>query len=386
MSRGRRANGEGNIRRHHRGGWEARIFVTDPLTGERKRESLYGPTQAAVRAKVAAARSRVDAGAPVRDATRTVGDWITQWCATTLAVSDRKESTRSLYATLAKKHLLPPPFGAITLDRLRASHVEALILALRERQLSDSPVRQGYTILRLALDGAVRDQLLARNWAAVVARPGVKRREATHLDTEALMALLAATEGSRYHTALLLIAETGLRRGEALALTWERVDLDAATLTVTATIARIDGKLITSEPKTDRSRRTVPLSADAVAMLRRHRTAQKHERLRAGERWTDSGLVFCTELGRPVEPRNLLRVIETAAAKTGIDKVGVHTIRHSAAVDWLESGTHIKAVADLLGHSSIAITGDVYGHTTHDVARAAIDGRAARLGLNRTGI
>lgn len=136
-----------------------------------------------------------------------------------------------------------------------------------------------------------------------------------------------------------------------------------------------------SEPKTDRSRRTVPLPAAVVAMLRKHRIDQKAEKLRAGNQWTDSGLVFTTEFGAPVDPRNLLRVIEAAARDAGVDGVGVHTLRHSAAVGWLESGVHIKAVADLLGHSSISITGDVYGHTSDDTARAAVDGRAGRLGL-----
>jgi integrase len=91
--------------------------------------------------------------------------------------------------------------------------------------------------------------------------------------------------------------------------------------------------------------------------------------------------VFTTELGGPVDPRNLLRVVEAAAKTVGAEGIGVHTLRHSAAVGWLESGVHIKAVADLLGHSSIAITGDVYGHTSDDTARSAVDGRAGRLGL-----
>ena len=114
------------------------------------------------------------------------------------------------------------------------------------------------------------------------------------------------------------------------------------------------------------------LRPDYVRFCALHRGA---ERLRAGNQWTDSGLVFSTELGGPVDPRNLLRVIEVAA------KAGVHTLRHSAAVSWLESGVHIKAVADLLGHSSIAVTGDVYGHTSDDTARVAVDGLAGRLGM-----
>ena len=82
-----------------------------------------------------------------------------------------------------------------------------------------------------------------------------------------------------------------------------------------------------------------------------------------------------------LDPRNLLRVIEAAAKIAGVDGVGIHTLRHSCGGGWLEAGVHIKAVADLLGHSSIAITGDVYGHTSDDTARAAVDGLAGRLGL-----
>jgi Phage integrase family len=108
---------------------------------------------------------------------------------------------------------------------------------------------------------------------------------------------------------------------------------------------------------------------------------QAAEKLKAGGQWQDCDLVFTTELGTPVDPRNPLRVIEGAAKGADIEGVGIRTLRHSAAVSWLERGVHIKAVADLLGHSSIAITGDVYGHTSDDTARTAVDGLSADLGL-----
>lgn len=172
-----------------------------------------------------------------------------------------------------------------------------------------------------------------------------------------------------------------MRRGEALALRWSDVDLDNGTVTVRGTLGRIGGRLVVSEPKTDRSRRTVPIGAPLVAMLRAQRKQQAAEQLRAANQWENSGLVFTTEFGTPVEPRNILRTVETAAAKAGMEGVGVHTLRHSAAVAWLEAGVHIKAVADLLGHSSIAVTGDIYGHTSDDTARAAVDGLIGTLGL-----
>jgi len=377
----RRANHEGNIRRRADGSWEARMTHVDPDSGQTRRVSFYGPTAKAVRKKMNDARDRIKCGAPVRDATRTVADWLAQWQSTTLAVSDRKESTRELYAMLSRKHLEPPPFGAITLDRLRPTDVEALILKLKGAGLADSTVRSVYTVLRAALDGAVRDRLLAHNAAAVVKRPGIERVEARHVDELDATALLRAAEGLRYRPVLVLIAATGLRRGEALALRWEHVNFDDKTLRVEATLGRVGGQLVSSVPKTKRSRRTVPISPAIVTLLKAQKAQQAAERLHAGDQWTDSGLVFTTEFGTPVDPRNILRTVQTAAAKAGIGRVGVHTLRHSAAVGWLESGVHIKAVADLLGHSSIAVTGDVYGHTSDQAARAAIEGRSGALGL-----
>ncbi len=385
-------NGQGSIYKRAKDGKDAgyagAVSYVDPETGKSRRHTVYGQKHADVKAKLDAARKRLDAGAPVKDAKRTVADWLAHWRATTLAASDRKESTKALYGTLSRNHLEREPFGTITLDKLKPSDVEGLVLSLRtkvrpdgSRALADSTIRQTYTILRAGLDGAVRDQLIARNPAAAIRRPGVARTEAVHVDAGDVTKLLAAAQGSRYHSALVLIAATGMRRGEALALRWEHVDLEAGVLHVRGTLSRVNGRLLVTEPKTARSRRTVPVSPAVVALLRRHRTAQLQERLRAGNQWTDCGHVITTEAGSAVDPRNLLRTITLAAKAAQIEHVGVHTLRHSAAVAWLEAGVHIKAVSDLLGHSSIAITGDVYGHTSDDTARSAVDGLSSVLGL-----
>jgi integrase len=376
----RKANGTGNIRKRPNGTWEARVSYTNS-DGTLKRVSVYGKTQREVRDKMKAVRDRVDNFAPATDDKMALAAWMARWRETTLAASDRKESTRSTYATLSRKHIEAGVIGQTSLAKLRASDVEKLILALRSTELADSTIRQVYTVLSLGLDGAVRDGLLARNPAASVQRPGVARKEAGHLDPQRVIELLAAAERSRYHTTLLLIATTGLRRGEALALRWSDVDLDAGVLRVRDTVQRIAGKLSTCEVKTPRSRRTIPLSPAVVAVLRRHRVTQLEERMRAANQWTDTGLVFTTELGHVVEPRNLLRVVETAAKRIGMDEVGLHTLRHSAATAWLEAGVHIRQVSDLLGHSSVAITGDVYGHGSDQSARAAVDGLSGALGL-----
>ncbi|MDG5483340.1 tyrosine-type recombinase/integrase [Mycolicibacterium gadium] len=391
------ANGEGSIYKRMRNGKQTgyigAISYTDD-SGQAKRHMVYGLTRTQVRDKMKAVRDRLDNGAAVKDSRRTVADWLKHWRATTLAASDRKASTRELYGNLSRRHLENGAFGEIRLDRLKPSDVEALVLTMRAklkparapnadpvRALSDATIRQVYTVLRTGLDGAVRDGLLAKNPAAAVKRPGVARREARHVSTVDVTKLLQCAEGLRYRDVLVLISGTGLRRGEALALRWSDVDLDSGMLVVRGTLGRVEGKLVISEPKNDRSRRSVPIAAPLVAMLRDHRLAQDAERAAAGNQWVDHGLVFATEFGTAVDPRNALRTIEIASQKAGIPDVGVHTLRHSAAVAWMESGVHIKAVADLLGHSSIAVTGDVYGHTSDTTARSAVDGLSDQLGL-----
>jgi integrase len=205
------------------------------------------------------------------------GDWISK----ALAASDRKQATNDLYATIARTHLVPT-VGTIPLGRLRPSDVEALIVVERDAGLSASTVRTIYTVLRAALDIASRDGLLRSNPAAAVKRPGVERKDAPHLTAEQAQALLEAIRGDRLEILFRVMLATGLRRGEALALHWSDVlalhwsdvNLDAGLLRVRWTLSRTSKGLQLAEPKTGKSRRTVPLPRSATEALRAHRTRQ----------------------------------------------------------------------------------------------------------------
>ncbi|ODQ86331.1 hypothetical protein [Mycolicibacterium holsaticum] len=194
----RRANSEGNVYQRADGRWEARLGYVDNLTGKHKRVSVYGASQKAARAELKKVRDRIAADAPVRDSKQSVATWLQRWRTTTLAVSDRAATTRSLYATLSRRHLEPEPFGAIALGRLRPTDVEALILELCAKKLSDSTIRSVYVVLRSALDTAVRDGHVARNAAALVQRPAAEQRETVYLEAADVTALLKASEDSRY--------------------------------------------------------------------------------------------------------------------------------------------------------------------------------------------
>jgi integrase len=366
-------------RRASDGKWVGTLDLGRDAQGRRRRHVVYGQLRREVVAKLEEARSRLAADEPVKDARLTVAMFVSDWIKKALPASQRKATTQDNYAIIAKTHLVPAPFGAITLDKLRPSDIEALLTAKRQAGLSDSTRRLVYTVARAVLDTAVRDQLVRRNVAAVVKRPTIKRAEARYLTVEEAGRLLEAARGDRLEPLIVLMLGSGLRRGEALALHWRDVDLAAGHVRVRWTLSRVDRKLIFDEPKTERSRRFVSLPSPVVEMLRRHKASLAAERL-AALAWTPweghDDLVFPTHIGTPADPRNALRAFATIANRAGLAGVGLHTLRHSAASALIASGAHIKVVQELLGHSSYGITADIYSHVAIEQQREA----AERLG------
>jgi integrase len=381
----KRANGDGGIyRRASDGRWVGALTYVDDQ-GKRRRHVFYGQLRREVAAKLEEARERLRADEPVKDARTTMAAFVEDWIRKALPASARKASTQSNYATIARTHLAPAPFGALTLDKLRPSDIEALLVAKRAAGLSDSTVRLIYTVSRAVLDIAVRDGIVRRNVAAAVSRPTIRRNEARYLTADEAERLLEAARGDRLQPLIVLMLGTGLRRGEALALHWRDVDLAAGHVRVRWTLARVERHLVFDEPKTERSRRYVSLPSPVAEVLRRHRTALAAEQLAAPawQPWTGhDDLVFPTQIGTPTDPRNALRAFEGIAERAGLTGVGLHTLRHSTASALIAAGEHIKVVQELLGHSSYAITADIYSHVNVEQQRAAAErlGEAFRWG------
>ncbi|NEM08731.1 tyrosine-type recombinase/integrase [Geodermatophilus normandii] len=376
----RRGNSEGSTpRRRPDGRWQINLRVTDDY-GQASRHTVYGDTPQEARDKAAEIRRRAAEGRPARDRKQTVAAFAEHWIDTSLQASDRKRTTMVMYAGVARTHIVGSSVGRLTLDKVRPSHVEGWVVELCRKGLADSTIRSAYTILRAVLDTAVRDGALASNPAAVLRRPKVLAKEAPHLTPAQVADLLHSADNTRYAPLFALLVHTGLRRGEALALQWSDVDLDKHLLRVRGTLARVQGRLLVTEPKTAKSKRSVPISAPAEPLLRGIRAGQAEERRRAGSLWRETGFVFTTETGEPCDPRNALRALKVAATRAGLPQAGLHTLRHSAASVMLTAGVPLKAVPEILGHSSIAITGDVYGHVAPDVSRGAMDVLGAAFG------
>jgi integrase len=376
----RRANGEGGIyRRASDGRWVGTLDLGRDTNGRRRRYVVYGQLRREVAGKLDEARKRLAADEPVKDARVTVAAFVDDWIEKALPASGRRATTQANYATIAKTHLAPPPFGALTLDKLRPSDVEALLTAKRDAGLSDSTVRLIYTVCRAVLDVAVRDGIVRRNVAAAVKRPNIKRTDARYLNADEVWKLLDAAKGDRLEALITLMLGTGLRRGEALALHWQDVDLNAGVVRVRWTLARVDRTLVFDEPKTERSRRFVSLPSPVVEALRRHRVALAEERLAAQvwKPWADhDDLVFPTQIGTPTDPRNALRAFAGIAERAKLTGLTLHTLRHSTASALIASGAHIKVIQEMLGHSSYGITADINSHVNMEQQREA----AERLG------
>ena len=161
----------------------------------------------------------------------------------------------------------------------------------------------------------------------------------------------------------MLAVTTGLRQGELLGLKWEDVDLEDAVLRVRRTLTRHKGRLLLSDPKTKRSRRTVQLTDTAVEALRAHLTHQMEEMGRLGDLYRDQGLVFATEKGTPVNPSNLReRSFAPLLKRAGLSPIRFHDLRHTCATLLLSRNVNPKIVSEMLGHATVAITLDTYSH------------------------
>lgn len=363
----KRGHGEGTIYRRKDGRWIAQITVDyDPKTGKTRRVTLYGKTRQQVQAKLDELRRQLQEGLFVEPNKITLGQWLDRW----MRVYQKPKvapTTYEMRQRLIQRHILPA-LGDVPLVKLRPSDLQELYTAKLDAGLSSQTVRHIHNILNPALKQAMREGLIARNVAQAVSPPKlVRTQEMRPLTREEVRQFLTAIRGDRLFAAFFLEMATGLRRGELLGLKWEDLDLTKGTLQVRRSLVRIrqdDGrsKLVFREPKTAKSRRLIPLPEEAVKVLKEHRRRQAEERLRLGSLYQDHGLVFCTEDGRPIGPRNFIRRCTALLRKAGVEHTRFHNLRHTFATLLLEMDEHPKVVQEILGHSRITQTLDTYSH------------------------
>jgi integrase len=353
----RRDKGAGTLRKRPDGTWEGRVELEPGPNGQRRRRSVYGKTKGEVQQKIRALLSDQEQGVNLAAPRQTVAQFLAYWLEEVVERSTRPKTFQSYEQVVRCYHV--PHIGHIQLDKLTPGHVQRMINTLSDTDLSARTVRYALTVLRIALNVAVRQGYIARNVAQVVEPPSVTRFQGQALTPDQAHTLLAHVEGHRlsvlYHVAVFC----GLRRGELLTLRWSDIDFDAGTMRV-------------AESKSDAGRRTIPLGPRLIERLREHWRWQQEERRIQGMRWREHGLVFPSNVGTPLSARNLFRHFKDTLRAAGLPDVRFHDLRHTCATLLASAGTPPAVAMRILGHSQIAMTMEVYTHAQLDDMRAAL--------------
>ncbi len=369
----RRHYGEGTVFLRKDGRWQANISLgRDEATGKRKRLTRYGKTKDEAYAELHKALEEQRKGILIQPNQQTVGNFLNDWLEhvhrTTL-----KLSSYLLYRRCLDNHIIPA-LGYIKLQKLHQSHVQAFYTKKLDEGLAPSNIQLFHAILHEALDHAVEWEYVVRNVCDLVHPPRlVRKRKPRFLTKEQALHLLKALRGQQLEALVSLALATGMRRGELLALRWSDMNLEDGSIQVQRTVDRLPGYgLYESEPKSDSSRRRIVLPGRIVEVLKQHRAEQLDAQQRAGDKWRDLDIVFSSRVGGFIEPAQINRRFNAAVKAAGLPPMRFHDLRHSAATLLLAMGIHPKVVQELLGHSQISITMNLYSHVLPSMQRGAM--------------
>lgn len=375
----KRGAGEGSIVKRSDGRWMGSVTVKRNNNGTLKRRCFYGKTRKEVAEKMNSCIIQINNGTYIDESeSPTLEEWLKTWLYTYKKNAVRA-TTFEQYETVLRVHAIPA-LGNIRLSKLKAYEVQSLYNKMLENGLSPRRIQLLNVILHGALKQAIKCGLVSQNICEAVELPKAKRKEMRVLTREKQEKLIKVLEADRYGGAYIFSLFTGLRRGEVLALTWSDIDFNLKTIRVNKNLSRVknysgeDGKtrLIISEPKTTKSNRTVPLIEYLIKVLEKQKEIQQEDRLSANGVYEENDIVFANDVGGAIEPGNFNRKFYKLVKGAGISHANPHCLRHSFATRGLELGIDIKTMQELLGHSSVALTGDIYTHVMLEQKKGAM--------------
>ncbi|MGI5449574.1 tyrosine-type recombinase/integrase [Streptomyces sp. CA-243310] len=349
------------------GRYMAAVYVLQP-DGTRARKFAYGKTWAECDVKRRELLTKVDQGVPVPTRSARLSEWLPYWLEN-IVKPHCKRTTHAKYEVRVRLYLVPL-LGSKRLESLSVGDVRRILVQLQEKT-SAATAKESHRVLRTALTAAVREELVTRNAATSLEPPTVEDRELSPWTLQETLDFLAAGLKDPLFAAFVLAIALGFRRGEIVGLRWENVE-------------RVEGEAYEDGPRGKRRRQTLPLPGICVAALRWQRMKQMEMRVKAGDAWVETGYVFTTRSGRPIEPRNVYRSFTRVAKDAGLRVIRLHDARHGTATLLTAAGVLPRVVMEILGHSQIAVTMNVYAHVVQDTQREAI-GHMDRLLRQRSG-
>ena len=299
-------------------------------------------------------------------------------------------STKASYEAMVATHVATVPEGRRPLNALNPVDIEAIIAAARRRPgrhgkpLSSKTLRNVFVFLNSALTYAVSTGRIVTNPMAGLKAPQVRRDPETmkFWTPDQARQFIASTTTSSDPVIgwiVMLAILTGMRRGEIAGLRWSDVDLERQTLSIAHTRITVHNKVVSGPPKTDRSRRTLKLSAAHIDTLAAVRARQDGDALLFGKNYEDSGFIFTNDHGTPLHPDAITKRFQKAIARGGFTPIRFHDLRHTHASIAINTGEHIKAVSARLGHNDIGFTLRQYTHLMPENHGLPADGVVAAL-------
>ncbi|SCW52466.1 Site-specific recombinase XerD [Paenibacillus tianmuensis] len=272
------------------------------------------------------------------------------------------------YKSYIVNHIAPSNIGSKQLAKLSSDDIEEFIKYLRTKKtdkgknLSDSTIQRIFNIVVTALNYAKKMKYVKENVALNVDRPQISKRKLQVWDVEEVNKFLEHIKKYRHFLAFYLAIHTGMRQGEILGLPWSNIDFDNKTIRVTQTLEH-DAKGITEGAKTNSSVRSISISDEVIAQLKKQYHMIEEEKENAGELYQDNDdLVICTNIGKPVFADTLTKFMRKSIRELNVTPIRFHDLRHTSASLMLKIGVHPKIVSERLGHSSVTITLDTYSH------------------------
>lgn len=389
-SKKKRAYGEGGIFQRQDGSedWIGTTRYIDPETGEKKKHFVYGKTRKEVAAKKKAFEEELKKGILPKAGKMTLSTWLDTWLETYVKIRVR-QNTYEGYKRIVEGHL-KPKLGNNTLKNLRPDQVQKMLneklisgnLRDKGNPLGPRQVEYIYAVLHMALERALKNGLVTRNVCDAVDKPKKIKHEFIPWTMEQTNKFLITVKGGRLFPLYMVAWGSGLRRAEILGLQWPDIDLKKGTLTVRRALVRIKGGYQFQEPKTAKSRRTVPLPEATTKALRTWKSKQARERMawrglhkdlpeEEKAEYNPLNMVFCSEIGEPINPEFISRSFKRDLAAAKLPEIRFHDLRHGHATMLLELGENLKVISERLGHSTITLTADTYSHVREKMQREA---------------
>ena len=366
----KRKNGEGTIRLRKDGRWEGRIVIGYDENGLPKTKNVLAKTKGECIEKLKALKNTITPDTPIKlKADMPFGEWLDHWYETYCKPNARPATQRTYEGYI--RLYLHPRLGSIPLNKVTTSDIQQMCTWMMtearvdqkngEGGLSNSQVRNCYSLCDRVLEKAMAEKLIARNPTKGCKLPPDRPKEMKVLSREDMQKVLIQAKEENYYELFLLEFATGLRLGELMALQWDDVDLVTGELRINKQVNLVGSKLVISEPKTKAAVRTLILPPSVRKVLAEYKT-------RVNSRWL---FPSPKKDDLPIIPSAVSRRLHTLLEHAGCEQVRFHDLRHTFATNALAHGMDIKTLSTILGHVSSATTLNTYSHVTDEMRQKA---------------